>query len=240
MTADLFSKGKGFPFDHISPSFISKYESCPLAALYYREGKPKQWDPRYAEVGRYTHSVIEREYNPNAEIHEPECGWDDEMRTRHACAMKGYRELVSQDQRFLPVFGRDDIKQIPEHPIRIEIAGVPLVGIIDLLTRIGTRRVHIDDWKTGLPRPPDEQQLRIYTRAVSEILDVPPCDIVATLCYLRNDFDHLLKRVPFTSVEAVDHHIITRVIEPICDLQFAPNRGKGCSRCEYRHMCEAW
>ena len=55
---DLFSAHRGFPMDHLSPSFISKYEQCPLAALYYREGKPKQWDPRYAELGSWTHSVL--------------------------------------------------------------------------------------------------------------------------------------------------------------------------------------
>lgn len=236
---DLLSKGKGFPFDHISPSFISKYETCPLAALYYREGKPKQWDPRYAEVGRYTHSVIEREYRPDAEIHEPECGWDDEMRGRHASAMAGYKDLLVRDDRYRPVIdGSGEVRQYPEHHIEIEIQGVPMMGVIDLLTVRGSS-IEIVDWKTGVYKAADEQQLRIYTRMVSEIMAVPPRNIVATLCYLR-DPKKIQRRVPFTSATAIDHHIVHDVIEPIRDLQFVPNRGRACARCEYRHICEAW
>ena len=237
--SDLYTKGRGFPLDHISPSFISKYEQCPLAALYYREGRPRQWDPRYAEVGRYTHSVIEKMYSPDADIHEPECGWDDEMRNRHAGAMAGYRELLKQDSRFRPVVDGTGAEQLPELHIEIEIQGVPLMGFIDLLTVRGSM-IYIDDWKTGMYKAADEQQLRIYTRMVSQIRGVQPRDITATLCYLRNEPHKIQRRVSYTGTAAIDHHIIHDVIEPICDLQFAPNRGKGCQRCEYRHICEAW
>ncbi len=237
---DLFTKGRGFPFEHISPSFISKYETCPLAALYYREGRPKVWDPRYAEQGRWTHSVLEQKYNPNAEIYTPACGIDSEMRTRHNMSIKGFDELMKQDQRFIPVTeAKPRSRQHPEVHVHMEIAGVPLIGYIDLLTIRG-HTIYIDDWKTGLYKAADEQQIRIYTRMVSSIMGISPRDIIATLDYLRSEPKKIQHRVGFTSVKSIDHHIIEDVIKPICDLQFIPHRGNACGRCEYRHLCEAW
>jgi MoaA/NifB/PqqE/SkfB family radical SAM enzyme len=113
-----------------------------------------------------------------------------------------------------------------------------MMGVIDLLTVRGSS-IEIVDWKTGVYKAADEQQLRIYTRMVSEIMAVPPRNIVATLCYLR-DPRKIQRHVPFTSATAIDHHIVHNVIEPIRDLQFVPKRGKACARCEYRHLCEAW
>lgn len=237
---DLYTKGRGFPLEHISPSFISKYETCPLAALYYRENRPKVWDPRYAEQGRWTHSVLEQKYNPNAEIYTPACEIDSEMRKRHNISLKGYSELLKQDPRFIPVTeAKPRSRQHPEVSVHIEIAGVPLIGFIDLLTIRG-QTVYIDDWKTGMYKAADEQQIRIYTRMVSSIMDIPPRDIIATLDYLRNEPKKIQRRVEFTSVRSIDHHIIEDVIKPICDLQFIPHRGGACERCEYKHICEAW
>lgn len=219
--------------DHLSPSFISKFEQCPLAALYYREGRPKEWDPRYAEVGRYTHSILERVYNPDAEIYSPE-HMDSMMKSRHLESMMGYEKLRRFDSRFDPKEGT----QHPEVHVGIEIQGVPLVGIIDLLSVRG-HSIYIDDWKTGFYRAQDEQQIRIYTLMVSRIFGIPPRDVTSTLCYLR-DHDRIQRRVPYTSTAAIEHHIVHDVIEPINDLQFVPVRGKHCERCEYRRICEAW
>lgn len=235
---DLFAKGRGFPMGHLSPSFIAKYETCPLAALYYREGKPKVWDPRYAEQGRWTHSVIAQRYDPTAKIYDPECGVDNMMLTRHNESLKGYNALLKQDDRFRP-----SKRQHPEVHVTIEIAGVPLVGFIDLLT-VGSCVIYIDDWKTGLYRAADEQQIRIYTMMVSQILGKPARDIIATLDYLRNEPRKIQRRVPFTSSAMLTQHIIEDVIKPINDLQFLPVKGttrqKACDRCEYKHICDAW
>ncbi|MDY0237182.1 MAG: hypothetical protein RBR71_14250, partial [Gudongella sp.] len=105
MSDDLFHAGRGFPFDHISPSFVNKFLRCPLAALYYKEGRPMVWDPRYAEVGKYTHSILEREYRPDVRAYIPEGGMDDMMRKRHDAAMLGYRRLIKAEPRFRPKAG---------------------------------------------------------------------------------------------------------------------------------------
>ena len=236
---DLFSKGRGFPMDHLSPSFVKKYEDCPLAALYYRENKPKVWDPRYAEIGRYTHSVLEKKYNPDASIYRPSCPVDEMMQTRHNMSIRGFETLTKQDDRFRPRSPEKPRTHHPEVNVRVDIAGVPMMGIIDLLTIRG-HSVYIDDWKTGLYKAADEQQIRIYTYMVSRIFDIPPRDITSTLIYLREDPKKIQRRVGFTSRQAIEHHIIEDVIKPICDLQFNPNVGRGCDRCEYRHICEAW
>ncbi len=223
--------------DHLSPSFISKYEACPLAALYYREDRPKVWDPRYAEQGRWTHSTLQRIYSPGCEIYRPECPIDSEMQRRHSQSLSGYEELRRQEPRFEP--GTPDGRHHPEVHVSGAVAGVPIVGFVDLLT-INKSTVYIDDWKTGLFRKTDEQQIRIYTMLISKILGVPPTHIVATLDYLREDPQRIQRRVAYTSTQAIEHHIIEDVIKPIYDLQFPPNRGKACARCEYRHICEAW
>lgn len=236
MSDDLYTGGRGFPMDHLSPSFISKYEQCPLAALYYRQGKPKQWDARYAEVGSHTHSMIEKQYNPEAEIYMPET-MDAEMTRRHAEAMAGFETLKKLEPRYVP----DPKVHRPEVHIEYTIAGVPLEGYIDLLTVRGkTPQVFIDDWKTGMHRPADEKQIRMYVMVISETMGVLPRDIVATLCYLRESPNKIMRQVPYTSTQAIMRHIIEDIIEPINDLQFAPSRGSHCQRCEYRHMCEAW
>lgn len=87
-----------FPFDHISPSFISKYESCHLAALYYKEKKPKVWDSRYADQGSYTHSMIAHEYDQSQEV--TSLDMDSEMMQRHTEAMRGWKNLCIDDKRF--------------------------------------------------------------------------------------------------------------------------------------------
>lgn len=230
---DAMTSRRGFPVDHLSPSFINKYEQCPLAALYYRQNKPKEWDPRYAEVGSYIHSLIEREYNPSAEIVFPSCGMDDMMTSRAAESMAGYRRLRQHDPRYDPA----ERTQHPEVLIRGEIAGVPLIGYIDLLSYRGGR-VYIDDWKTGKYKPADEQQLRIYTMLVSMMMGIRPGTVTATLDYLRDD--RIQRPVPYTSTAAIEGHIIKDVIEPIQDLIFVPHRGQQCARCEYRPICEAW
>lgn len=234
MTSDLFTGGRGFPMDHLSPSFISKYEECPLKALYYRQDRPAIFDRRYAEVGRYTHSVIEQQYNPNAETYRPEI-MDGMMESRHADAMKGYNELRRTDGRFDPAEGT----QHPEVHVEIKVEGVPVVGFIDLLSIRG-QMVYIDDWKTGRPKQADEEQIRIYTMMISRIMGVSPRDIIATLDYLRDDPRKIQKRVAYTSTAAITQHIIQDVIEPINDLQFIPVMGQHCERCEYRTTCEAW
>lgn len=231
---DLFTAGRGFPMDHLSPSFINKFEECPLAALYYREGKPSSRDIRYSEVGRFTHSVLQQVYDPEAELYTPPF-MDSMMHTRHAQAMQGYKELRKQDHRFDPIEGT----QHPEVHVSIEIHGVPLIGIIDLLSIRGSM-VYIDDWKTGYPGKKDEQQIRIYTLMVSRIMGIPPRDIIATLDYLREEPKKIQKRVPFTSMSALENQIVKNVIEPISDLQFVPVRGRHCDSCEYREICEAW
>ena len=236
---DLFTKGRGFPMDHLSPSFVKKYEDCPLAALYYRENKPKVWDPRYAEIGRYTHSVLEKKYNEDAELYHPSCPVDDMMRTRHSMSIKGFETLTKQDDRFHPRSPNKPRVHHPEVNVRVDIAGVPMMGIIDLLTIRG-HSVYIDDWKTGLYKAADEQQIRIYTYMISRIFDIPPRDITSTLIYLREDPKRIQRRVGFTSRRSIEHQIIEDVIKPIRDLQFNPNVGRGCDRCEYRHLCEAW
>lgn len=232
---DLFTSGRGFPMDHLSPSFINKFEDCPLAALYYRQGRPSDRDVRYAEVGRHIHSILEHEYDPNAEIYQPECGMDEMMRLRCSQSLEGYRALLKQDHRFDPREGT----QHPEVHVHTEIAGVPLVGFIDLLSVRGST-VYIDDWKTGYPGKKDENQIRIYTMMVSRIMGIPPRDIIATLDYLREEPRRIQKRVPYTSTAAIEQHIVRNVIEPINDLQFVPVLGKHCADCEYRRICEAW
>lgn len=232
---DLFTAGRGFPMDHLSPSFISKFEECPLKALYYREGRPAEYDIRYAEVGKHIHSILEKEYNPAAEIYEPVCGMDEMMAIRRNQSIEGYMTLRKQDRRFDPREGT----QHPEVHVRSEIRGVPIIGFIDLLSIRGSM-VYIDDWKTGFPGKRDEQQIRIYTMMISRIMGIPPRDIIATLDYLREEPGRIQKRVPYTSTAAIEQHIEREVIEPINDLQFVPVRGSHCERCEYRKICEAW
>ena len=225
-----------FPMGHLSPSFISKYESCPLAALYYREGRPKQWDQRYAEIGSHTHSILEREYNTSAEIYIPSM-MDAEMSRRHTEAMAGYEALKAIEPRYVP----DRKVHHPEVHIRYRIGGVDLVGYIDLLTIRGkSPQIYIDDWKTGMYKPADEQQIRIYTMVISEAMGVSPRDITSTLCYLRESRGKIMRTIPYTSTAAIKRHIIDDVIEPINDLFFPAKWGKACERCESRHIWEAW
>ena len=220
---DLFTSGRGFPMDHLSPSFISRFEECPLKALYYREGRPAEYDIRYAEIGRHIHSIIEKEYNPNAEIYEPTCGMDTMMALRRNQSIDGYRELRRQDRRFDPREGT----QHPEVHVRSEIRGVPSM-------------VYIDAWKTGFFFFNDTATTEIYTMMISRIMGIPPRDIIATLDYLREEPKRIQRRVPYTSTASIEQHIVKEVIEPIDDLQFVPVLGGHCDRCEYRHICEAW
>lgn len=235
--SDLMHSGRGFPMDHLSASFIAKFETCPLAAMYYREGRPMEWDSRYAEVGSYTHSVIERRYDPDRPEYVLEVPMDGEMQMRHNQAMAGHDALCKMDSRFRP----NPEWHKPEYEFSYEIEGVPLVGFIDLLTVRGkTPIVNIDDWKTGRYKQADEQQMRIYTMVISELLGVIPRDITATLCYLREEPKKIVRQVPYTGTAAIKHHIIEDIIKPICDLQFVPRRGQHCARCEYRPICDAY
>lgn len=223
-----------FPADHLSASFIAKYEQCPLAAKYYREGKPAEQDRRYLECGSLVHSVIERYYNPSAKLYEPLPGtMDSEMEQRYSESVAGFEQLVATVPRLMA-----DGSQTPEVRIQSELCGVPFLGFIDLLTR-KDGKIWIDDWKTGAHSQQNENQIRMYTLLISRMTDTPIKDITATLDYVREIPSKRQRIIPFTSEKAIEYRVKKYVVDPIWAEDWHPKVGAQCARCEYRRICEA-
>jgi len=121
-----------------------------------------------------------------------------------------------------------EIKWYPE-------VDVEFIGYIDLLTMGNV--VWIDDWKTGSESAKDELQMRLYKTALSETMGIPTRNIVTTLHYLRQAKS---KEVPFDGIRETRHWLSVNVIQPVRDMDFGPNIGSHCARCEYRAICDAW
>lgn len=221
-----------FPLDHISASFIKAYMDCHLKGHYYKIRAPSTFDPRYAECGSVVHSAIERQYNPLAEEYtaNPDL-MDGQMVQRANESVEGFKMIARRLPRLTPGKGQQaevEIKWYPE-------VDVLFLGYIDLLT-VGPT-TYIDDWKTGAEGPKDELQMRLYKVAVSETMGIPTRNIITTLHYLRQAKS---KEVPFDGIRETRHWLKVNVIDPVRDMDFTPNVGSQCARCEYRTICDAW
>lgn len=217
-----------FPYQHLSPSSINKYLECPRAFLYYKSGVDAEQDMRYMVTGSAVHRDIQRMYDPVCETEKI----DESLviKDRYFESLAGYDMLVVGHPALKP-----SEKWIAETTITRELEGVTVLGRIDLMSRDGKK---IIDWKTGSRSEKDVMQGRIYKWIACGKYGLLPQEVDVRLAYLR-EYPVGYVSVPYTSHDAV-RSIITSVISGIREGRYEGKKGKRCSQCEYRRVCEEW
>jgi len=217
-----------FPYTHLSPSSINKYLECPRAFLYYKSGVEGEQDVRYMVTGSAVHKEIQLMYDPKSKT-EP---IDEKLviKARYFDALAGYDMLLVGHPALKP-----SPQWMPETTISRVFRGVTVLGRIDLMRRDGKK---IIDWKTGARNDKDIMQGRIYKWISCWLHELDPKDVDVRLAYLREHPVGYVS-VPYTSHAAVES-IIGGVIDGISAGRFEGRKGKQCSMCEYRGLCEEW
>ena len=218
-----------FPYEHLSPSSINKYLECPLKFLYYKEGRDAQWDQRYAMTGKAVHAYIQQIYG---KPFDEDLELDLVIPERYQESIKGWEQIIRTND-LVPGEGMQ-----AEETLTYELDGVTILGRIDLLS-LGVETVRIYDWKTGQENDHDILQARIYQWLGCHCFDKDPALVSVHLCYLRGN-PPAVKRIPYTSHSAIEGMLKSKVIDPIRDMRYDARKTKGCGRCEYRHLCEAY
>jgi|GEM_PF-4521003 len=217
-----------FPYDHLSPSSINRYLECPLAFLYQKKEIAVEKDLRYAMTGKAVHRDIERLYGTSSEQEDI-----DEalvIKQRYFDAMAGYDMLVVGHPSLKP-----SADWVPERTLTRVLDGVTILGRIDLMRKDGKK---IIDWKTGAKSDKDILQGRIYKWIACGVHKLDPKDIDVRFAYLR-EYPVGYISVPYTSHAAVES-VIREVINGVCAGNYRGKKGKQCSQCEYRGICEEW
>lgn len=204
------------------------YIGCPLSFLYYKNGVEGEKDMRYMVTGSAVHRGIQMLYDPGAKAEEI-----DEtlvLKSRYFDAMAGYDMLVVGHPTLKP-----SDKWIAETTLTRDLDGVTILGRIDLMTKDGKK---IIDWKTGARTEKDVMQGRIYKWLSAGAHRLHTDQIDVRLAYLREHPVGYVS-VPYTSDDAVKN-ILSEVIEKIRMGRYEGKKGKKCSQCEYRRICEEW
>jgi len=217
-----------FPYDHLSPSSINKYLECPRAFLYYKNGVEGDRDERYAVTGSAVHAEIQRLYDTGCKTEDIDSS--KVIKDRYFAAMAGHDMLLVGHPSLKP---SADWKA--ETTITAPYDGVTILGRIDLMKTDGKKIV---DWKTGARTDKDVMQARIYQWLACRDRGLEPDKVEVRLAYLR---EHPVGyvHVPYTSHAAVEM-IFGTVIDGIRAGNYAGKKGKQCSQCEYRSVCEDW
>jgi ATP-dependent exoDNAse (exonuclease V) beta subunit len=235
---------------HLSPTAVEIYETCPLQFKLEREWKIPREVPAAMQYGAAVHRVLRACYD-SIRLQRPLA--DDLMieLLRTDLAQAGI-----QDRYQLELYQRQGTEQLRDFLIRsrqlpraevlhteegfqLRLGGAMVSGRIDRMDRMAGGRVVITDYKTGKPKSQEDAdqslQLSIYAIAAQEKWGYEVESLI---------FYNLEENAPVVSYRSAAQLQEARlkveaVAEQIAAKNFTANPGFHCGFCPYRNLCPA-
>lgn len=220
---------------HLSPSQIRKIKECPAAWYMSRQKDIKpRGNTRGRDRGTAVHLAIEdaisgtdrSERIAKLLVEKP---WEPSL-TGYT-KLQEYEAAIAAWNKLAPTLDLSEVTA--ERKVTGEIAGIPIRGILDCVTREGELTV-VYDWKTGSPRKEDREQMNIYAR----ILGTEGKEY--RLAYLRTGTVEIVDYPGDDVVEMWVREASEAIERYYEEGHFPAVPGNLCDHCDYKYCCPAW
>lgn len=225
------------------------YKECPQKFKFRYIDKIPESPKSFFSFGKSIHGTLEYFYSAGQPrtlediLNHYHTSWISEgykTKEQEASSLqKGEQILCDFYQKHISTFR---VPLYMEYRFNLKVNGVPIIGFIDRIDRLGSGKVVITDFKTGgafsQERVVADPQLTMYQMACEELLTYP---VDSLQLYHVNSLTAF--RTPPHSEELVKQlrQSIVDTAESISLKQFDPKPDSTkCARCDYQSVCPAW
>lgn len=243
----------------LSYSRISTYNECPkkFELRYIQKLEtPAHW---YFSFGKSIHAVLERLlschlgedgllYSNDTALFPTSLSqllneaWLSDGYTGQEDQEKRRREALRILTAFFPVF-RETWPQMlyAEHPINIELDGIPFTGIVDRIDRVGDGLLRVIDYKSSKPREASTLtshrfQVALYAAALGQQDEFRKQRFILQTYYLRENLKAEMDEGSEACISRA-RQVLSKAAARILSEDYRAKRSRKCFACDFRDVC---
>ncbi len=243
----------------LSYSRISTYNECPkkFELKYIQKLEtPPHW---YFSYGKSIHAVLERllscHIDKDGQLYSNEMALFPTSLSQlldEVWLTDGYADQMDQEKRrrealrvltaFFPVFQSTWSQMLyAEHPINIELDGIPFTGIVDRIDRVDDGLLRVIDYKSSKPREASTLtshrfQVALYAAALSEQDEFRKQRFILQTYYLRENLKAEMNNGSEVCIFKA-RQVLTKAASRILSGDFHAKKSRKCFACDFRDVC---